>query len=406
MRRPSLAVLFMTVFLDLVGFGIVIPLLPFYAESFLAGESERAQAALVGVLMASYSAMQFVFAPVWGRLSDRVGRRPVILASVAGSVASLTAFALASSFAWLLAARAFAGVAGANVAAAQAYVADVTTPENRARGMGTIGAAFGLGFIVGPAIGGFFGQWGFAAPAFVAAGLSAVNLALAIALLPESLPAGGPARPAARWSVFDLRRIGDLAARPAVLGLVALGFLVTTAFSMMEATFGLWSEDAHGFDATRTGYLFAFLGVVIATVQGGLVGPLSRRLGERRLLLAGISGMGVGLALLPVTASTPALYGVAGLLAFSNALANPSLLTLLSFEAAADEQGGALGLAQSLSSLARVVGPVYGGFALGTIGLAAPFLTGALGMLLALALATVVIARLPPRPRAAPREVP
>lgn len=399
MRRSPLAVLFLTVFLDLVGFGIIIPLLPFYAERF------GASPFLVGALMASYSLMQFLVAPLWGRLSDRVGRRPVILVSVAGSTVSMLAFGLAQSYPMLLLARAFAGAAGANLAAAQAYVADVTTREDRARGMGAIGAAFGLGFILGPALGGWFGQFGFAVPAFVAAGLALANLALAFLLLPESRPPEARGAASKRWRVLDVRALAELGARPGLRALVVVGFLGTLGFSMMEAMFGLWGSREHGFDQTQTGYVFAFIGVLVAVMQGALIGPLTRRLGERRLLALGLGGLALALALLPVATSLPALLGVVALLAVAHGAANPSLFALLSLEADAGEQGGALGLAQSLSALARVLGPLWSGLAFGALGVEWPFWSGALGIVVALVVALAAFPRLAAPARPAPEGV-
>ncbi|HLE97755.1 MAG TPA: MFS transporter [Candidatus Thermoplasmatota archaeon] len=395
MRRSPLAVLFLTVFLDLVGFGIVIPLLPFYAERF--GATPFA----IGVLMASYSLMQFLVAPLWGRLSDRVGRRPVILASVAGSALSLTAFGLATSYGSLLAARAAAGAMGANIAAAQAYVADVTAPADRAKGMGMVGAALGLGFVAGPAIGGFFAQWGFAVPAFVAAGLALVNLALAAWLLPESRRAGSP--DAARRGLSGLLDLGRLAARPALVGLLALALVTMVSFAMFESMFGLWGERAHGFDATRVGYVLAFVGVVIAVTQGVLVGPLARRFGPRTLVVAGVSLMGIALAALPLAAGLASVLAALALLAFANGIAGPSLHALVSTSASEGEQGAALGLVQSLGALGRVVGPVSAGLVFAALGAGAPFWFASGGMAVALAVAIVATARATPvLPRAEP----
>ncbi|HWG89588.1 MAG TPA: MFS transporter, partial [Candidatus Thermoplasmatota archaeon] len=338
-----------------------------------------------GLLMASYSLMQFLFAPVWGRLSDRYGRRPVILVSLAGSVVTLALAGLATSFWMLLAARALAGVAGANISAAQAYVADVTTPENRAKGMGMVGAAIGLGFVLGPGFGGFLGQWGYALPAFVASGLAAVNLALAFLLLRESLPAGGPAEVNRRSKLLDLAALRASASRPVVGGVLAAGFLFLVAFSAMEATFSFWARDQHGWDQTEVGYLFFFIGIVLVGVQGGAIGPLTRRFGEARLLVAGLLLVTAGLVALPFATTLPLVLGAAALLALGAGLSTPSMSSLLSRSTEASNQGATLGLFQSLQSLGRVAGPVWGTLAFTHLGMGSPFLLGA-------ALTAVVVA--------------
>ena len=245
-RRRALLVLFATVLLDLLGFGMILPLLPFYAQNFGASELQ------IGLLFASFSAAQLVFAPLLGRLSDRFGRRPVILASILGGALAYLAFASARSFAVLIAARTASGVAAASLGIAQAYVADVTPPEERSRGMGLIGAAFGLGFIGGPALGAMLGLYGHAAVALGAAALSCVNFVLALVWLPEPLAAavrpGGEPGPAARWlDLGGLRRVGRPGRERTLFGLLFLFFLVTTGFAQMEATLALYCQQRFGF---------------------------------------------------------------------------------------------------------------------------------------------------------------
>ncbi|MBI2951463.1 MFS transporter, partial [bacterium] len=271
MKGSPLVVLFLTVFIDLLGFGIVLPLLPYYAESFGAGPLT------VTLLSSSYSLMQFLFAPVWGRLSDRVGRRPILVLSLAGSALSYLLFGLAGSLAALFATRLLAGVCAANISTAQAYIADVTTPETRAKGMGMIGAAFGLGFIFGPAAGGALSRYGYAVPAFFAGGLSLLALALALFRLPESLrrqgdPPGGAAR-----GGFDLGRLWAALVHPGMGLLLLIFFCSVFAFANLEATFALFVERAarFGYTARETGYLFAYMGVLMSLMQGGLVGRLA-----------------------------------------------------------------------------------------------------------------------------------
>jgi MFS transporter, DHA1 family, tetracycline resistance protein len=374
-------IIFLTVFIDLLGFGIIIPLMPFYAETFGAG------ALAIGLLSTSFSFMQFVFAPFWGRLSDRIGRRPVILIGLFGSFLSYLLFGLANSLALLFAARICAGIAGANIATAQAYMADVTTPENRARGMGLVGAAFGLGFIFGPAIGGFLSQYGYQAPSFFASALSLVNFVAALKVLPESRPVAVGQRP--RLSRIQALRAATT--RPPLPQLLLIYFIVTAAFSSFEATFALFSERRFGFTATTLGYLFAFVGVVLSIVQGGLVGRAARRLGEHRLLPPAILTLAAGLLLIPVSYGLPMLLLATGLLAVGMGFNSPAITALISRLSRADEQGGVLGISQSMASLARIIGPAWGGFLYDRFGTVTPYVAaaGLMGVAFVLSVTTV-----------------
>lgn len=375
-------VLFLTVFLDLVGFGIVIPLLPFFAQKL------GADAVQVTILMASYSLMQFLFAPFWGRLSDRLGRRPVLLISIGGSILGLLLFAFAQSYLLLLVARLVHGAMNANIAVAQAYISDVTTPQTRAKGMGLFGAAFGLGFIFGPGIGGFLGNLGgHRLAGLAAAGLAALNLLLAFLLLPESRPEEARLMaPRSEWRLVDVAGF-RLAFRSKRLGTFLLvGLLSVLGFAAMESTFALWSKDALGWSEAENGYLFTYLGVLIAIVQGGLVGPLRNRYGEPNLVMAGLALLAVGLAALPFSTLLAVLLGSTALLAIGNGLLQPNLSALVSLESPHGESGRTLGLYQSLSSLGRILGPLAAGAAYQYLGIGAPFLFGAMLMVLALAL--------------------
>jgi multidrug resistance protein len=362
-----LVIIFVTVFIDLLGFGIIIPLLPFYAETF------GASAMAVGLLSASYSLMQFLFAPIWGRLSDRIGRRPVILIGLFGSFAAYLLFGLADSLAVLFVARIAAGIAGANIPTAQAFIADTTTPENRARGMGLVGAAFGLGFVFGPAIGGFLSHWGYAAPAFFASALSFANFLAAVFVLPESRPVEA-APPPSRTRLDTLRAA---LARPHLPLLLTIYFIVIAAFSSFEATFALFSERRFGFTAATIGYVFAFVGTILATVQGALVGRAARAIGERRLVPLAILTIALGLTLVPLAASIPWLLAACGLLSVGMGFNSPSLMSLISRLSDRDDQGGVLGVSQSLASLARVIGPAWGGFLYDRIGFTSPYFSAA-----------------------------
>ena len=361
-----LGIVFTTVLIDLIGFGIVLPLLPLYAERF--GASPTA----IGALAGTYALCQFVFAPLWGRLSDHVGRRPVILASLVGTCLASLLFGLAGALWLLFVARALDGISGASYAAAQAYVADVTTPENRTRGMGMIGAAFGLGFVIGPALGALFAIASPRLPFFVAAGLAAANFAVAWRRLPEPhrVPRTTP-RPTRRALIG--RALGDRDLAP----LVWISFIGTLAFVGMESTFALFGERRFGFGLVATGLVFTYIGVVSAVVQGGLVARVVRRFGETRTLLAGLWGTGLALGLIPACYSTWALLLVVLLLAAASGLVFPTVTSLFSRAAGADDQGGLLGVLASTGGLARIVGPVGATVLFAHIGIAAPYLVGA-----------------------------
>jgi multidrug resistance protein len=334
--------------------------------------------------------MQFLFAPFWGRLSDRIGRRPVILIGLFGSAVSYLLFGLASSLAMLFAARIAAGIAGANIPTAQAYMADVTTPDNRAKGMGLLGAAFGLGFIFGPAIGGFLSQWGYQAPSFFASALSLANFIAAWFLLPESRPAHERRPPARETRLAALRRAVSRRGMPALL---AVYFIVVTAFSSFEMNFSLYSEYRFGFDSTSIGYVFAFIGATLALVQGVLVGRVVRWLGERRVIQAAIALIAAGLALVPLAGGVPLLVAACGLLAAGMGFNGPSITSLISRLSHADEQGGILGLSQSVASLARIIGPAWGGFLYDEFGRTSPFFSASAMLCVAWVLSLATLGR-------------
>jgi DHA1 family tetracycline resistance protein-like MFS transporter len=379
MKSP-LGIIFLTIAIDLIGFGMVVPLLPLYAQQFGATGTQ------VAFLFASYSLMQFLFAPVWGRLSDRIGRRPVLLASIAGNVVALLCFGLAPTYAWLLAARLVAGLCTANISVANAYVADVTTPENRAKGMGLVGAAFGIGFVIGPFLGGELSAFGYRAPALVASGLGALNLLGAWLRLPESLPAARPRGPRPGLWRERLQVLGEA---PQALPVLALGFLQILGFSMMEMSLVLFARDRLAFDAAASGRLFAYVGVVLVLVQGGLIGRLVRRWGEVRVARLGLLGLAVGLGLMPQVraGAWPLLLALMTLLGAGQGMTSPALGSLLSRSVPAHRQGATLGVSQSLSALARVLGPQAAGLLYDHGGAAWPFWAGATIMGGALALA-------------------
>src|SRR5437868_11520704 len=365
MKRSPLLVIFITVFIDLIGFGIVIPVLPYYASAtgFGATPSE------VGLLFASYSIMQLIFAPVLGRLSDKHGRRSVLLASLLGTALGFFILGFATTLWMLFLGRIIDGVSGGNISTAQAYIADVTTKENRAKGMGLIGAAFGLGFVFGPAIGGVLSRWdlnvggyhipGISVPLIFAGALAFANATLLYFVLPETVTPDHPARESAataRWS-----QLFKSLHRSRLASVLTIYLLFVVAFSIMTSSFGLFTLFRFGFDAHDTGWIFAFVGVIGAVVQGGLIGRLVKAFGELPLVITGALLFAASLFAIPLTGphtGLAALLALGAAFAVGNGLATPSLTGLASKSVGKGEQGGVLGVTQSVASLARVVGPL------------------------------------------------
>lgn len=355
MRRSPLLVIFITVFIDLIGFGIVIPVLPFYVEGTRFNATPRS----VGLLFASYSIMQLIFTPILGRLSDKYGRRPVLFLSLLGTGVGFLILGFATTLWMLFAGRIIDGITGGNISTAQAYIADVTTPENRAKGMGVIGAAFGLGFIFGPAIGGILSRWGINIPFLFAAGLAFSNAILLYFTLPETVTPDHPARTSAavgRWS-----QLAQALKQQRLAFVLLIYFLFIVAFSIMTTSFALFTMYRFGYDAHDTGWLFVFVGVVGAIVQGGLIGRLVKHFGEMPLVIAGALLFAASLFSIPLTGphtGLATLLLVGGTFALGNGLSTPTLMGLASKSVGRGEQGGVLGVTQSVASLARTVGPL------------------------------------------------
>lgn len=356
MQRSPLVVIFTTVFIDLLGFGIVIPVLPFYAE----GTAFNATPRTVGLLFASYSIMQLIFAPVLGRLSDKHGRRPVLLASIIGTGIGFLILGLATTLWMLFLGRILDGISGGNISTAQAYIADITTKEDRAKGMGLLGAAFGLGFIFGPAIGGILSRWGVAVPFLFAAGLCFANAALLYFRLPETVTADHPARTsAARGRAFS--QLIDSLKQPRLKFVLMIYFLFVVAFSIMTTSFSLYTMFRFGYDAHHNGYLFAYVGLIAVIFQGVLIGRLVKRFGELPLVIFGALAFAGSLFAVPFVGPTAgglaALLVGGGIFSLGNSLATPALNSLASKSVGPAEQGTVLGVTQSAGSLARAVGP-------------------------------------------------
>lgn len=367
--KKPLVLIFLVVLVDLIGFGMIIPILPYYAKFF------GASATQLGWLMMIYSGMQFLFSPFWGRLSDRIGRRPVILASIAGIGASMVIVGFAESLLWLFIGRALAGLFGANISAASAYIADITPPQDRAKGMGMIGAAFGLGFLFGPALGGILSKFGYGTPAFAAAGLSLFNLLFALKFLPET-PASQERR------LKDRKRLslsvwGETFRNPPVALSIALFFLVTMGMAQLETSFAFFLLERFKLDAYHAGLLLALMALVMVGIQGRAIGPMVKRFGESALIRTGAVFMTI--ALVGVAISMNLQYFVFFLIvyAFGYAVTNPSLSALASRNTPMATQGATMGVYQSCGSLARIIGPISAGFLYDSFGIEFPFLAAA-----------------------------
>jgi DHA1 family tetracycline resistance protein-like MFS transporter len=356
MKRSPLVVIFTTVFIDLVGFGIVIPVLPFYAE----GTGFNATPRTVGILFASYSVMQLIFSPVLGRLSDKYGRRPVLLISIIGTGIGFLILGFATTLWMLFVGRILDGITGGNISTAQAYIADITTKEERAKGMGLLGAAFGLGFIFGPAIGGILSRWGVAVPFLFAAGLCFANAVLLYFTLPETVTRDHPARVSAAGG-RGLSQLIESLTQPRLGFVLIIYFLFIVAFSIMTTSFSLYTMFRFGYDAQHNGYLFAYVGLLAVVIQGGLIGRLVKRFGELPLVIVGALLFAGSLFAIPFVG--PARGGLLGLLigggifSIGNSLSGPALTSLASKSVGPAEQGSVLGVTQSAASLARAVGP-------------------------------------------------
>ncbi len=434
-QRRGVSVVLLIIFIDLLGFGIVLPSLAYYVAIFdvpawattLAGAVglETRGGVLVGLILTSYSLCQFIFAPIWGRLSDRVGRRPILAMSTAGFSLTWLLFAFAPSLTWLLISRALAGVCAANLSTAQAYMADTFPPERRAKGMGLIGMAFGIGFVFGPAIGGLlvsepllgllgsapdhdsagliregtqatldFHRLQLMVPSLFAAGLSAVSFTLTLTIMRESLPPqlrAGLARRASKLGAL-VRNLG----RPGIGPMLLVYFVVTLGFANLEAMFSQFNVDHLHIKASANAWVFVAVGLTLAFVQGGLIGRLTRALGSRAVLATGLGGLVVVMFVFGFQVElNPGLNAMLWLVLLAigvgafNALCNPSVLAIISSQSRADEQGAMMGVAASAATLGRIIGPVSAGAIYDAAGPQWPFAVGGVliagGLLLLLA---------------------
>lgn len=391
----QLAVIFLIIFVNLLGFGIVIPLLPFYADAVGASPFQ------IGLIFASYSLCQIIASPVLGHLSDQHGRRPILIFSLIGTVVSFALLAVANSLFLLFAARIIDGLSGGNISTARAYISDITAEKDRARAYGIIGAAFGLGFIFGPALGGVLGRYGYAAPAWAAAILAGVALLMTYFWLPETNRSSRAAR-GNPWREMPL-----LLRRPVLGRLLALDFVYWASLSVYQTTFALFGKIRFGWGIAEVGYVLALVGFIGAFIQGGAVGPIVKRFGEKQVFVFGIflTALGLGAAsfvydpLFFVLALIPAALG--------GSLSSPTLIALISQSSGREEQGRVQGVSGALESLGRTIGPIWGNGMLGAVGEGAAYLSAAV-VLLFVGLTGLGIRALPPpanRPENAPPRV-
>jgi DHA1 family tetracycline resistance protein-like MFS transporter len=364
MTRPLL-VIFLTIFVNLVGFGIIIPLLPFYAETF------GASPLVVGMLFAVFSLCQLIAAPILGDLSDRYGRRPILIVSLIGTVISFVMLALAHSITMLFIARIVDGLSGGNISTARAYVADVTEPKDRSRAFGLIGAAFGLGFIFGPAISALLAPISYTAPIWAAAGITLVATGMAWVWLPETV------HRAHAGTGMPFRNVMAMMARPTLRRVLLMDFAYWLAFAIFQTTFALFAAARFGFDATRTASFFAAFAVMGAIVQGIFIRKIVQRFGDKPTLMLGLVCAAVGLIAATLT-HTVTLFALSLVpLALGIGFGHPTMSSLISRAARADEQGRVQGAASAVESLGRTIGPVWGSASLQRFGEASPYISAA-----------------------------
>jgi len=387
-NRTAFLVIFLTIFIDLLGFGIIIPLLPDFLKNVtMANES------MIGLVVGIFSLMQFIFTPVWGSMSDIYGRKPILVMSLTGNVISYFLMALVfsgiyPSFTLLVISRALAGIFSANLSAAQSVVSDITTKENRSKGMGYIGAAFGLGFVFGPAMGGLLAfKFGYGVPLFLAVIFSLIAALLCITIFKETLDKSLMEENKKNFkgvTIINFRGVHDVVTNKRVGIFVIIFFFITFSFANIHATFLLFAERKEGLnlDQEDVGLLLSYIGVIAAIVQGGMIKFFKNKLGEEKSLIIGNIMTGIGLALIPFCTTIPIMLGVLTILAFGNGLNNPMVLGLISMNVGQDEQGSVLGINQALGSLARFLGPLWGGFIYQSLGYHSPFISGAFFMIL------------------------
>ncbi len=385
MNDKRLWIIFLIIFVNLLGFGIILPLMPYYVESFGAGPIT------IGLLASSYSLFQFFAAPILGEISDKIGRRPVLLFSIGGTAISFLLMGAATSIPMLFVARIIDGISGGNISTAQAYIADITTKEKRTQGMGMMMAAFSLGFIIGPALGGYLSVYGYSIPAYVAAGVSFLATILTFFFLPESrVPTDASLQDSkGRKVLFSVKDFYDALTHPNVGLLISLSFLIMLAFSIMQGTFALFTEHALGLTARNNGYIFAYIGLLGIVMQFFVLRRLLVAFRENVLVTFAVSCMAIAFVLFSVLSGIKLLLIGVTFLAFGNSICGPIIAGLLSKLTPDTEQGNIMGVNQSVNSIAQLIGPLLGTFIYSELGATFPYITSA-GILIVAVMVTVL----------------
>jgi DHA1 family tetracycline resistance protein-like MFS transporter len=359
-NNKSLLTIFLVVFIDLLGFGIILPLLPYIAEKYLASPFQ------IGMLTATYSFFQLIASPILGRLSDRYGRKKLLIISQLGSAVGYLILGLAGNLPLLFLSRIIDGATGGNISIAQAYIADVTTKENRARGMGMIGAAFGLGFIFGPAIGGFLSRFSYSAPAYFATAISLLTVLTTIFFLKETVnEKQAKVSPKTRLNFEEFRNV--LSIYPIGI-LILIFFVVNLASSIQQGNFALWTQKTFNYGPTQNGWLFAYIGIIAVLVQLKFLPFLTKKFNEKNILYISLVFLFLGLVLIPLIPTPIFLYVSLFFLPFGMGLSNPTIQALASENVPKEEYGGTLGFLQSAGSLGRIIGPIVGGIIFQSLG--------------------------------------
>ena len=379
-NKASLTAIFFTIFIDLMGFGILIPLLPAFATKEL-GISDIG----IGAIVAVYSLMQFLFNPALGKLSDKIGRRPVILFTQILTVLSYLLFSFSTSFLLLFISRILGGLGGSNIGVAQAYIADITSKEDRAKGMGIIGAAFGLGFVFGPLVGAFLSEYGYAAAGYGSAAFTAMAFIYTIFYLPESLKEKSTARNY-RLKIFDIPFIKEVLSYPSVGILISLYSIIIFSIANIYGTFAILGYKVYHFTDKQNGMLFGISGVISAGIQAGLMKRISSRFSDKIIVISASFIMMIGLAMFPYGINFLGVAIVISVFSIGSAILQPLLPSMISKYSPENQQGSILGVSQSFSAFARVLGPLWGGFSYDYLGYQFPFLTGA-----SLTLVTIIL---------------
>ncbi|MCK9211416.1 MAG: MFS transporter [Ignavibacteriaceae bacterium] len=375
-KKSSLSLIFIVVFVDLLGFGILIPILPTFAVKAL-----HIPESAIGIVLAVYSLVQFIFNPVFGSLSDKYGRRNIILITLLLNASGYIIFAFTHSFLMLLLSRVVAGIGGSSIGVAQAYIADSTTKENRSKGMGLIGVAFGLGFVFGPIMGGLLSHFGYMITGFAAAGFSFLAFSFSFFLLPESLTEEKK-KLVVRRKMFDAASFKKVLSNPLISVVILLFFIVTFSVANIYGTFALLGHSKYGFTDMQNGMIFGIIGIVGAIVQGGLIGRLAKKYSDQKLISFGTFFLMIGLALIPYGINWTGVIIITAVMSIGTGILQPTLLSLVSKVAPENEQGMVLGVNQSFSAFARMLGPLWGGFSYQYLGYQIPFLTGSFFVLL------------------------